>query len=819
MKKRILSIVLVLAMVISMVPVAFASETQPENANGFHVDVNENGKIDYISLGESMTNGYGTEGYYPEYDFAEHGYLAGNVIDRMGILDPLTDFQAILCNGGTSTVFDLASAETYNFAANGKSNTFGLHRTEATTYASEFATYLKSVYGTDNVVWDQWAMSGQRPEDFYWLMQENWTKGMDSGHDKDHLLFSKNVEGELAYNGDAYTTNIWKNGNDTEGKVSRFLSAKYGRYSQKLIGSFVDYTQWGFGPEGDLSGLGLDMQYVYEPGNAVAVGESDHVWDYTASNGQVRKFRYASQEAEDELAKFRDEYRKAIADADIISVNLGTHSFSSVVSSRMLDLFAGGSDWFNDSPDADGNVNWADDDAPVMAGRATMEQLLTFFPEYESIYRNIQAILDEYLGEEVKGIIGEEKFDAVVDLYGYATLSFLITYDRSLEVIRDLNPYAEIIVMGMSNFQEGLKFDMGNGQVVDFGGLFGKLVDFTNAYRAGWVEDSQESIYVPPVENMDLLIDEFSRGEANVVYLARIIRNMAYYWEFNSPQINEMLGNWDNDVYKQISAISHLYGKTDPVRPVTTTQTEEQLALLDKVIAVLEDIAATKTYDGAAAIKMFGEGGSIDMAGATAKIETGVELNDTEKAAIHLWIRCFMAEGIGCHPSVKGHKDLGAQMIECYKEGLTGEDYINSEVPGAFTAEKIYDFLKENKYIDDAVINAIMDLVAEKIIDGELSDAEMSDIAKGVYSVLMLNQEEAEDRIAILVGIYGILKADGYLKAYAKELDALEKIVALDELDKVTPEQTFAIVNALFEAIVDGEVDKDEILYLAKFIY
>ena len=99
MKKRILAIILTIAMVISMVPAAMASEA-PAEATRPVLDVTgpegiPDGEITYISLGESMTNGYGMPGYYPGYNFEAigepgdanyqpaDGYLPANVIDRM----------------------------------------------------------------------------------------------------------------------------------------------------------------------------------------------------------------------------------------------------------------------------------------------------------------------------------------------------------------------------------------------------------------------------------------------------------------------------------------------------------------------------------------------------------------------------------------------------------------------------------------------------------------------------------------------------------------------------------------------------------------
>jgi len=115
MKKRILAIILTIAMVISMVPAAVAAEeTKP---------------LVYVSIGDSMTNGYGIEGY---------------------------DGESGIMNYGINT------------------------------YANQFAAYLagytgdieddQTVFTGDNGTVDhrQLAMSGMRSEDLAWLLQLDW---------------------------------------------------------------------------------------------------------------------------------------------------------------------------------------------------------------------------------------------------------------------------------------------------------------------------------------------------------------------------------------------------------------------------------------------------------------------------------------------------------------------------------------------------------------------------------------------------------------------------------------------------------------------
>ena len=62
MKRRILSILLAAAMIFSLIPTAFATE---QNQNGQKT-------INYVSLGDSMANGYGLDDNYEHFGYKSY---------------------------------------------------------------------------------------------------------------------------------------------------------------------------------------------------------------------------------------------------------------------------------------------------------------------------------------------------------------------------------------------------------------------------------------------------------------------------------------------------------------------------------------------------------------------------------------------------------------------------------------------------------------------------------------------------------------------------------------------------------------------------
>ncbi|MBR4857092.1 MAG: hypothetical protein IKU94_10785, partial [Bacteroidaceae bacterium] len=138
MKKRIMSVLLALAMLLSLVPTAvFAVEGEPEGGSSEPKET-----INYVSLGESMTNGFGL-----------FGYDEGNNARITGVYDYGWDayanlFAAYLANADFSTD---------GWAPN--------------------AAFGTSFEGDDKTVnHAQLAMSSMRAEDIHWLLKMDWDK-------------------------------------------------------------------------------------------------------------------------------------------------------------------------------------------------------------------------------------------------------------------------------------------------------------------------------------------------------------------------------------------------------------------------------------------------------------------------------------------------------------------------------------------------------------------------------------------------------------------------------------------------------------------
>ena len=126
--------------------------------------------------------------------------------------------------------------------------------------------------------------------------------------------------------------------------------------------------------------------------------------------------------------------------------------------------------------------------------------------------------------------------------------------------------------------------------------------------------------------------------------------------------------------------------------------------------------------------------------------------------------------------------------------------------------EKLYAALGD--YVSDAEFAAILDFVYNELNEGGIDEIEL---VQYLYETLIASNE-ASTAVAIIGEVYSVLKAEGYLTAYANELKVVEELcVALDPF--VSDEQVMQIVSKVYLAIIDGEVTNAEVRDLAKFIY
>ena len=147
---------------------------------------------------------------------------------------------------------------------------------------------------------------------------------------------------------------------------------------------------------------------------------------------------------------------------------------------------------------------------------------------------------------------------------------------------------------------------------------------------------------------------------------------------------------------------------------------------------------------------------------------------------------------------------------------LKSNDYLN-EVAATELVEELYAELDAQGLISDEQSLAIVDYVYEAIVDGELSEEESMGVLAFVYETLVYGAEDVDDSVAVIGTVYSVLNRNGYLSDYSEYLTVVEQIYTeLANADLISNEQSFVIVDYLYESVMYGEVDAFETIV---FIY
>ncbi len=149
---------------------------------------------------------------------------------------------------------------------------------------------------------------------------------------------------------------------------------------------------------------------------------------------------------------------------------------------------------------------------------------------------------------------------------------------------------------------------------------------------------------------------------------------------------------------------------------------------------------------------------------------------------------------------------------------LKGNNYF-AENEALELVEVFYKELDEKNLISDEQSYAIADYIYEAILDGVLSDAEQEDLVKFMYETLIADESLSDaHRVAVMKTVYSTLRANGYIEADVELYEELYR--ALKAKNLLSDSQIYAIADQVYLAVAnDGELTADEEDALVKFVY
>ncbi len=323
-----------------------------------------------------------------------------------------------------------------------------------------------------------------------------------------------------------------KVGVDPEGDpaVAKYVSIGDSMANGYGLEGYTDDSTWGYLNENtpaypvevakemdwDLTQLALSGFRAHEV--CYLLGLTDYVDEYLDAHDG----RWNHNGGYDEVS---NTYKQSIADADVISIGLGSNNFGTFFMRRVFNYLmdeTGGNMMPNDVTELLATV---DADVAAMA---------------KPYVTMMNAKMDEMLADA--GITEGRLYNVcheLADAAVYSTVDFVIHHKLLLDYIAENNPDAEVILVGMTNSAQGLVITA-EGKSIDVGEYYAYLVNAANAYMYGLaaayetaaeLDETSEyglKVYFAELGYVEQVADELqSAVDAEGLTRARFVSNIA----------------------------------------------------------------------------------------------------------------------------------------------------------------------------------------------------------------------------------------------------------------------------------------------------
>lgn len=542
--------------------------------------------------------------------------------------------------------------------------------------------------------------------------------------------------------GDSMTNGYGLEGYDAVGRVNGFLEEVPSAYPALLAEKYG----WDLTQLATSAMRAEDLHYILEYGRKDDAYQGDEYtmdefvnnrWnDYAGINND-----YAGVENVAEV------FQNAVAEADVISMAVGNSNFGVFMLGRIQNALG----ILGKNP---ADNEWvAFEKALAECNEETKVQVLTV---YEVLKAEVAKSLPAELGEPL------------VEIVAYCVASYMLNFSGSIEAIVELNPDAEIIIVGLMNNYGSVSLSY-NGEVYDLGALLGKAIDAANAYLSALPATLQmlgkypeATFYYAEAESVAVIVDEFANeiyGD-NAVRVRTIEEVVSMVW----PMLNAMnIANGDEPMYVNITrgeveAYEAAYaagpaayaqvlapviaGNQDALKKlqsITTYLAFEKAIIEGAQLDVMEgeafltlvagldgifngiygqfeaNIAERMTTDtelqnfAVQTLKVIEAGmGAPDgyVSGDTTAIakvcllvalpdamSDALVADDTLLTLLSLFARMLIGNGIGCHPSAKGHESLFNAVVDAYDAKHTAKDEAIKDAK--VILDELYNLMKE----------------------------------------------------------------------------------------------------------------------------
>lgn len=211
----------------------------------------------------------------------------------------------------------------------------------------------------------------------------------------------------------------------------------------------------------------------------------------------------------------RVEYRDYIANADVITVDLGWNNFGVYAFNNIMTILKEGGSRYWKAPDLDSIIG------------TDMEE------EYYAIRDKVVERLGDFV-DLSDTALSDDVISMLADVLAYAAFGACYNFDRVVEKIRALNPDAAIVTINIQNLADELVVNL-DGVELPLGDLYGELIEFVDLYRSNFSPNKEEYLfaYAGVDGDVDTFLDEFRLWDGDPASLSQDMKDLFDMYDDN----------------------------------------------------------------------------------------------------------------------------------------------------------------------------------------------------------------------------------------------------------------------------------------------
>lgn len=516
------------------------------------------------------------------------------------------------------------------------------------------------------------------------------------------------------------------------GQASKNDINVYG-YQRSPEGAYTDLVRDYYAGKGkavDLSQLAISSMRAEEIRillDDTYMGDDYSQWRFTGSNGWFYSAeRGNAADNTEALANLRKAYKDSIVNSDLVTVDIGWNNFGVYICNQLVEYLE------------KGKLMWGTDLADVYE---TAEELAAG----EEAKKLIGAYIESYVG-------AGEVADVITDIFAYSLLGYMYHFDIVMEKIYELNPDADVVVLGIQNLLHGIVVELG-GEQIPLGDIFGNFVNMANYYISAVSPYQGKYQYVKAGgddEHVTLFIDDIKSYNGNGKDLNQNVKDCFDYYDSDlyvqtkmdsiaADMIEQEFGDQLSLIGCNNGAEAVALGKEGKLNDGMGSMVDAQgtfdsmywpalyaaydtLARIVKEVGNYETVVADGLFSGVADVGtladtlaelIFAEVQENALAaadGGTYTVDIAKVLpDDVTKVVAAIYIRFYLGDSFFAHPSENGHKEIKDAIVGVIENPASEKDqYLDAHLVKTMEdIQKLFNGEAEHEHdLDETLVKA-----------------------------------------------------------------------------------------------------------------